>query len=122
MSTVNRNGGLGGLWPRPVRKDGAGTGSDAKAAAPRAAADKANFSNATSRLTDLAGELLAAPSGKASDLVRDSKDLGDLIEKALERNLGRPVKLGKHRDALVSHVAAGLNPGLSFDDVKGRIG
>jgi hypothetical protein len=122
MSTVNRNGGLGGLWPRPARKDGADTGSEAKSAAPRASADRADFSSATSRLADLAGELLTAPAGKASDLVRDSKDLGDLIEKALERNLGRPVNLGKHRDALVRHVAAGLDPGLAFDDVKQRVG
>ncbi len=121
MSTVNRNGGLGGFWPKPQRPDGANGSAKSDSGGPKRAGDTANFSNATGRLAELAGEFTETQKagGSASSLIRDAKDLGDLIDKTLARNLGRKVNLGKHRDALVRYVASGLaTQGLSFDELK----
>jgi hypothetical protein len=126
MSTVNRNGGLGGFWPKPQRPDGsANGGAKPESGGPRRAGDTASFSNATGRLAELAGDLTeafkAAGGTSASALIRDSRDLGELIDKTLARNLGREVNLGKHRDALVHFVQSGLaSQGLSFEDLKNK--
>ena len=128
MSTVNRNGGLGGLWPKPNRRDanGAESARNAGQAPASKASDKASFSHGTSRLTDLAGDVAKAlaATGPASSLVREAKSLPDLIEKALSRSLGRPVNLGAHRDTLAQYVKATLErEGYpSFDDLKQKVG
>ncbi|MBM3269840.1 MAG: hypothetical protein FJZ01_19585 [Candidatus Sericytochromatia bacterium] len=124
MTTVNRNGGLGGFWPKPQRPDGASNGAKPESGGAKRAGDTANFSNATGRLAELAGDLseaVKAATPSAAALIRESKDLGDLIDKTLARNLGRKVNLGKHRDALVRFVQSGLAAqGLSFDDLKNK--
>lgn len=126
MSTVNRNGGLGGLWPKPVKRD---NGAPGKGDAPTAkkAADTANFSFGTNRLSEFAGDFAKAagkPNGPAASLVRESKSLGDLIDKALARAVGKPVNLGKHKDNLVKYVESSLQQQgySSFDDLKNKLG
>jgi len=125
MSTVNRNGGLGGLWPKPLRRENGAAGkSDAPSA--KKAPDTANFSFGTNRLQELAGDLsqlVARPGGSASSLIKQSNSLGDLIDNALAQAVGRPVNLGKHKDALVKYVEASLQTSgyPSFEDLKKKV-
>ncbi len=126
MSTVNRNGGLGGLWPKPVkRENGAPAKNDNQVA--KKAGDTAQFSFGTNRLSEFAGDFAQAvskPTGPAANLVRESKSLGDLIDKALAHSLGRPVNLGKHKDSLVKYVESSLQQHgyPTFDDLKNKLG
>jgi hypothetical protein len=61
--------------------------------------------------------------GSAEDMVRGAGGLSDLIQKALARNLDRPVRLGRHAVGLVDFVARGLAAdGFSFEDLKRRLG
>lgn len=125
MSTVNRNGGLGGLWPKPVKRENGAPAKDTSA--PRKAADTANFSFGTARLSEFAGDFAKAaakPNGPAASLVRESNSLGDLIDKALARALGKKVNLGQHKEKLVKYVEASLQQQgyPSFDDLKNKLG
>lgn len=128
MSSVTRNGGLGGFWPKPNRNAGAnlGKGPGAKGGQP---VDSARFSgtkpagiNAADRLAQLAG----APANpleprSASDLVRQSPDLATLVKKSLKHALGSDVNLGAHEEALLAYVRNGLAASnLSFEDIKRR--
>ena len=124
MSTVNRNGGLGGLWPKPVKRENGAPARDGQA--PKKAAKTDNFSFGTNRLADFAGDFAKAaeaPNGPAASLVRDAKSLGDLIDKALARAVGKKVNLGPHKEGLVKYVQASLEQQgyPTFDDLKKKL-
>lgn len=125
MSTVNRNGGLGGFWPKPIRRENGAPAKDN--GGPRKPADTANFSFGTARLSEFAGDLARAaarPGGPAASLIRESKSLGDLIDKALARAVGRPVNLGRHKENLVKFVESSLQQQgyPSFEEIKKKLG
>ncbi|MEB3236990.1 MAG: hypothetical protein VKO64_05140 [Candidatus Sericytochromatia bacterium] len=126
MSGIQGSGPTGPFGPRiSGRRPDTGRLSqgDAKSGqAPERAAGQRR-APATDRLELGRMARIQPPPGTAGDLVRDAAGLADLIQKALSRNLERPVRLGRHAPELVDFVARGLAAdGLSFEDLKRRLG
>lgn len=125
MSSINRNGGLGGSWFKPNRQENTAANGET-ASTSKKSGDTANFSFSTGRLAELAGGFARTieQADPASDLVKKSGNLREFIENSLERSLGRKVNLGSHGDKLAAYVEDALaKDGYpSFEELKGKVG